>query len=81
MAPKQKPFSGHMKSRAGGQCIFKAVTGSSEQRLRSTNNPLPRAPPRDAQDSGRVLTIPPAGRRKHIAVFGKSGVGKTTSLI
>jgi len=34
----------------------------------------------DAFDSGRVLTITPDVRQKHIALFGKSGVGKSTLL-
>src|SRR5271169_1919927 len=42
--------------------------------------PLPIGKTDDAYDSGRILTIPPAARRKHIAVFGKSGVGKSTLL-
>ena len=34
----------------------------------------------DPFDSGRILTIHPDTRRKHMAIFGKSGVGKSTLL-
>jgi len=43
-------------------------------------HPLPIGKTDDPFDSDRVLTIPPDARRKHIAVFGKSGVGKSTLL-
>jgi hypothetical protein len=43
-------------------------------------HPLPIGKTDDAFDSGRVLTISPDARRKHIAIFGKSGVGKSTLL-
>ena len=43
-------------------------------------HPLPIGKTDDPFDSGRILTIPPDARRKHIAVFGKSGVGKSTLL-
>jgi ABC-type phosphate/phosphonate transport system ATPase subunit len=42
--------------------------------------PLPIGKTDDPFDSGRVLTIPPAARQKHIAIFGESGVGKSTLL-
>jgi len=43
-------------------------------------HPLPIGKTDDAFDSGRILTIHPDARRKHMAVFGKSGVGKSTLL-
>lgn len=43
-------------------------------------HPLPIGKTDDPFDSGRVLTIHPDTRRKHMAIFGKSGVGKSTLL-
>jgi type IV secretory pathway VirB4 component len=39
---------------------------------------LPIGKTHDINDQGRTFTIPPEARRKHMAIFGKSGVGKTT---
>lgn len=43
-------------------------------------HPLPISKTDNPFDSGPVLTAPPAACRKHIAAFGKSGVGKSTLL-
>ncbi len=43
-------------------------------------HPLPIGKTDDPFDSGRILTIHPDTRRKHMAIFGKSGVGKSTLL-
>lgn len=43
-------------------------------------HPLPVGLTDEPYDSGRILTLPPHARRKHIAIFGKTGVGKSTLL-
>jgi DNA helicase HerA-like ATPase len=43
-------------------------------------HPLPIGKTDDPFESDRVLTIPSDTRRKHMAIFGKSGVGKSTLL-
>lgn len=43
-------------------------------------HPLPIGKTDDPFNTGNISSIPPAARRKHIAVFGKSGVGKSTLL-
>jgi GTPase SAR1 family protein len=42
--------------------------------------PVPIGKTDDIYDQGRTFTILPEARRKHMAIFGKSGVGKTTLL-
>jgi len=42
--------------------------------------PVPIGRTDDIWDQGHIFTVPAEARRKHMAIFGKSGVGKTTLL-
>ncbi|MBI3950415.1 MAG: type IV secretory system conjugative DNA transfer family protein [Acidobacteria bacterium] len=48
--------------------------------MQPTPLPLPIGTTDDTFDRGRVFTILAEDRRKHMAIFGKSGVGKSTLL-